>query len=105
MLQKKFKNSEVVTSGFDKVCMYEEIIPIFNFLFLSQMMTNDDNLESNLTSSFLKIRRLYKFCRAQVVLQVVHVEPDVYVEVKGDWRVTAIYTTSVNCSITVYTKV
>ena len=35
----------------DKVWMYEQI------------MTNDDNLESNLlTSSLLKIRSLYKFC-------------------------------------------
>ena len=35
----------------DKVWMYEEI------------MTNDDNLESDLpTSSLLKIRSLYKFC-------------------------------------------
>ena len=35
----------------DKVWMYEE------------MMTNDDDLESNLlTSSLLKIRSLYKFC-------------------------------------------
>ena len=52
----------------DKVWMYEE------------MMTNDDNLGSNLlTSSLLKIRSLYKFCRVllQVVLQVAHVEPDV----------------------------
>ena len=40
----------------DKVRMYEE------------MMTNDDNLESNLlTSSLLKIHSLYKFCyRLQV---------------------------------------
>ena len=44
------------------------------------MMTNDDNLESNLlTSSLLKIRSLYKFCR--VLLQVALVEPDVCVEV------------------------
>ena len=38
------------------------------------MMTNDDNLESDLlTSSLLKIRSLYKFCR--VLLQVALVEP------------------------------
>ena len=36
---------------YDKVCMYEE------------MMTNHDNVESSLlTSSFLKMRSLYKFC-------------------------------------------
>ena len=60
-----------------------------------EMMTNNDNLESSLlTSSLLKIHKPYKFCRVllQVVLQVAHVEPDVYVEVRGDWRVTAIYT-------------
>ena len=69
-----------------------------------EMMTNDDNLESNLlTSSLLKIHSLYKFCRVllQVVLQVAHVEPDVCVEVRGDWRVTAIYTI-VLLAITVY---
>ena len=73
-----------------------------------EMMMNDDNLGFNLlTSSRLKICSLYKFCRVllQVVLQVAHVEPDICVEVRGDWRVTAIYTTSVNCSITVYMEV
>ena len=73
-----------------------------------EIMTNNDNLESNLlTSSLLKVRSLYKFCRVllQVVLQVAHVEPDIYVEVSGDWRVTAIYIISVNCSITVYMEV
>ena len=56
--------------------MYEEI------------MTNDDNLESNLqTSILLKI----------LVQAVLHVEPEVCEEVRGDWRVTAIYTTIVNC--------
>ena len=67
-----------------------------------EMMTNNDNLESNLlTSSLLKIRSLYKFCRVllQVVLQVAHVEWDVCVEVTDDWRVTAIYTTSVYHSL------
>ena len=40
------------------------------------MMTNDDNLESNLlTSILLKIHGLYMVCR--VLLQVAHVEPDV----------------------------
>ena len=39
-----------------------------------EMMTNDDNLESNLlTSSLLKIHSLYKFCRVQVA----HVEPEI----------------------------
>ena len=53
----------------DKVQMYEE------------MMTNDDNLESNLlTCSLLKMHSLYKFCRVQVA----HVEPDICVEVRGD---------------------
>ena len=67
-----------------------------------EMMTNDDNLESNLlTSSLLKIRSPYKFCRVQVA----HVELDVCEEVKCGWRFTSIYTTSVNCSITVYTEV
>ena len=66
------------------------------------MMMNHDNLESNLlTSSLLKICSLYKFCRVQVA----HVEPDVYVEVKCGWRFTSIYTISVNCSITVYMEV
>ena len=46
----------------DKVWMYEE------------MMTKDDDLESNLlTSSLLKIHSLYKFCK----LQVAHIEPDI----------------------------
>ena len=66
-----------------------------------EMMTNDDNLESNLlTSSLLKIRSLYRFCRVQVA----HVEPDVCVEVRDDWRVTTIYTiaTIVLLAITVY---
>ena len=63
-----------------------------------EMMTNNDNLESNLlTSSLLKIRSPYKFCK--VLSQIAHVEPDVYVEVSGDWRVTAIYTTSVYHSL------
>ena len=60
--------------GGDKVWMYEE------------MMKNDDNLESNLlTSSLLKIRSLYKLCR--VLLQVVHIEPDVCVEVVPTFKV------------------
>ena len=73
-----------------------------------EMMMNNDNLESNLlTSSLLKIRSLYKFCRVllQVVLQSAHVELDICVEVRDDWRVTAIYTSSIKCSITVYTEV
>ena len=40
-----------------------------------EMMTNDDNLESNLlTSSLLKIHSLYKFC---VELQVAHVKLEI----------------------------
>ena len=50
---------------------------------------DDDNLESNLlTSSLLKIL----VCTSSVELQIVHVEPDVCVEVRDDWIVTAIYT-------------
>ena len=68
----------------DKVWMYKG------------MMMNGDNLESNLlTLSSLKIHSLYKFCRVQVT----HVEPDVYVEVRGDWRVTTIYNISVYHSL------
>ena len=69
--------------------MYEEIV------------TKDDNLESNLlTSILLKI----------LVQALLHVEPDICEEVRGDWRVTAIYTTSVKCQqillvITVYMEV
>ena len=52
----------------------------FDKVWNEEMMTNDDNLESNLLiSSLLKIRSLYKFCR--VLLQVAHVERDVCVEV------------------------
>ena len=41
-----------------------------------EMMTNDDNLESNLlTSTLLKIRSLYKFCG--VLLQVAHAELEI----------------------------
>ena len=64
-------------------------------------MMNDDNLESNLlTYSLLKMHSLYKFCRVQVA----HVELDICVEVRGDWRVTAIYTIAiiVLLAITVY---
>ena len=58
-----FKGDPLVLKT-DKVCMYKE------------MMTNDDNLESNLlTSSLLKIHSLYKFCRVQVA----HVEPEICV--------------------------
>ena len=49
----------------DKILMYEEI------------MTNDDNLESNLlTSSSLKIRSLYKL----------HVEPEICVVYKLKYK-------------------
>ena len=44
-----FKSALELAHGTDKVCMYKEI------------MTNDDNLESNLlTSSLLKMCSLYK---------------------------------------------
>ena len=64
-------------------------------------MTNDDNLESNLlTSSLLEM----------LVQVLLHVESDICEEVRVDWRVTAIYTTSVKCqqillAIMVYTEV
>ena len=49
----------------------------------------------SLTSSLLKICSLYTLCYR--LCPVAHVEPDICVEVRGDWRVTVIYTTSVNC--------
>ena len=60
-----------MTTIIDKVQMYKE------------MMTNDDNLESNLlTSSLLKIRSLYKFCRVQVA----HVELEICVVLKLKYK-------------------
>ena len=63
MSMRKVKCQKVSIKN-DKVCMYAE------------MMTNDDNVESSLlTSSLLKIRSMYKFCR--VLLQVAHVELEI----------------------------
>ena len=63
-----------------------------------EMMMNDDNLESNLlTSSLLKIRSLYKFCRvtsctclAGDLQELNCIVPTS--KVRGDWRITATYT-------------